>query len=238
MPGPVPRGQRRGKGPAGRKMARGEAPPRPPAVRNGGRQSFQAGAGARARFARSGARRLGTRSPRLPPSGVVATSTRSAAAGGRCDSPTGRPDPGRGRAEGWRSSELPRMKRRPQCKRRVGGQSRRPAHRSLRCLTAMESFEAGLLHRMAHAPGGGEVSVDLLTDLRTEMERARELPQEEGHALAVRDTAGRMGLPGDQVETMSVTQKAQLPVTQQQVLRRMLAGWLWHQERPCEPTGE
>ncbi len=59
----------------------------------------------------------------------------------------------------------------------------------------METFEAWLLHRMAHTVEAGEVASDLLTELRSEMERARELPQAGGHALAVQDLAERVALP-------------------------------------------
>jgi len=57
------------------------------------------------------------------------------------------------------------------------------------------------------------VSADLLTELRTEMERARDLPQEEGHAWAVQNIAERMGLPAGHAERMLVALEAQPSTT-------------------------
>ncbi len=67
---------------------------------------------------------------------------------------------------------------------------------------------------------------DLLTELRTEMERARELPLEEGHAFAVQDVAKRLRLPVDQVDSMLATLEAQPAVTRELVLRRIVEVWL------------
>jgi len=50
---------------------------------------------------------------------------------------------------------------------------------------------------VAHAVKASEVSADLLSELRTEMEGARDLSQEEGHDLAVQDIAERLGVPMD-----------------------------------------
>ena len=72
-----------------------------------------------------------------------------------------------------------------------------------------EPFETWLLNRLAHAVEAVEVPAELLTELRTEMERARELPHEHGHALAVQDIAERSGLPVDQAETMLAALEAQ-----------------------------
>jgi len=58
----------------------------------------------------------------------------------------------------------------------------------------MGAFESWFLHRVAHAVAAGEVSADLLTELKAEMEAARDLSQEEGHALAVRNNAERRGI--------------------------------------------
>ncbi len=59
----------------------------------------------------------------------------------------------------------------------------------------MEAFETWLLHRVAYAVEAGEVSADLLAELRTELERARELSQGAGPALTVRDIADRLQKP-------------------------------------------
>jgi hypothetical protein len=47
-------------------------------------------------------------------------------------------------------------------------------------------FEAWLLRRMTQAVEAGEVSGNLLTELQAEIEAAREEPQEEGEAAAIR----------------------------------------------------
>jgi hypothetical protein len=65
-----------------------------------------------------------------------------------------------------------------------------------------ESLATWLLQRVARAVEAGEVSGDLLTKLQAEMERARDLSQEEGHALAVRDIAERLGLPVNEAEKL------------------------------------
>jgi len=93
----------------------------------------------------------------------------------------------------------------------------------------MEAFEAWLLHRVAEAVEAGEVSANILAELRTEAERAREVPQEEGHALAVRAIAERLGLPVDQAEKILGALEAQPTVTQELVLRRIVEAW---------PTGQ
>jgi hypothetical protein len=46
---------------------------------------------------------------------------------------------------------------------------------------------------------------DLLAELHTEMEAARDLSQEEGHALAVLDIAERLCLPTDQAGRLLAT---------------------------------
>jgi len=56
--------------------------------------------------------------------------------------------------------------------------------------------------REVQAEEVGEASATLLTELREEIPEARELPQEEGHALAVQDIAERLGLPVDHAEKM------------------------------------
>jgi len=60
-----------------------------------------------------------------------------------------------------------------------------------------EAFGFWLQRRGAHAVEAGEVSVDQLAELCSKMKGARELPQEEGHALAVQDVAERLGFSDD-----------------------------------------
>ncbi len=82
----------------------------------------------------------------------------------------------------------------------------------------MKAVEAWLLHHVAHAVEAGEVSADLLAELRAEMESAKELPQAEGHALAVQDIAERLGLPVDHAEKMLAALEAQPAVTRELLL--------------------
>ncbi len=51
----------------------------------------------------------------------------------------------------------------------------------------LENFESWLLRRVAKAVEADEVPADLLTELQAAMEEARDRPQEESHAEAVRE---------------------------------------------------
>ena len=94
-----------------------------------------------------------------------------------------------------------------------------------------EPFETWLLHRVAQAVEAREVSADLLTELQAEMERARGLPQEEGHFLAVQDIAERFGLPVDQAEKLLGALEAQPTVPRELLMRRSVETWLRGQGR-------
>jgi len=93
------------------------------------------------------------------------------------------------------------------------------------------AFESWLLHRVEQAVEAREVSADLLTDLQAKMEAARDLPQEEGHALAVQGLAERLGLPVNQAETMLAALKAQPTVIRESVLRRIVEARLAGQRK-------
>jgi hypothetical protein len=95
----------------------------------------------------------------------------------------------------------------------------------------MEAFESWLLQRLAHAVEAGEVPADLLTELRTEIERAKDLPQEEGHALAVQDIAERLRLPRDEIGRRLTALEAQPTVAKELALRRTVEVWLAGQRR-------
>ena len=95
----------------------------------------------------------------------------------------------------------------------------------------MEAFEAWLLHRVAEAVEAGEVSANILAELRTEAERAREVPQEEGHALAVQAIAEQLGLPVDQVDKLLGALEAQPTVPRELLMRRSVETWLRGQGR-------
>jgi hypothetical protein len=100
-----------------------------------------------------------------------------------------------------------------------------------------EAFETWLLHRVAQAVEAGEVPADLLTELRSEMERARELPQVEGHTLTVQDLAERLDLPRDQAEKMLAALEAQSTVTWELLLRRIVEAWLVAQRKAYDARG-
>ncbi len=95
----------------------------------------------------------------------------------------------------------------------------------------METFEPWLLHRVAHAVEAGEVSGDLLIDLRTEMERGRKLSQKEGHARAVQELAARLAVPVARLEQMLAAFEAQPTVARERLLRRIAEAWLAGQRR-------
>jgi hypothetical protein len=104
----------------------------------------------------------------------------------------------------------------------------------------MRAFEILLLCHVAHTVEAGEVSAGLLSELFTEMERARELPQEEGHAPAVQDIAERLGLPVDETETMLAALEAPPTGTRELVLRRIVDARLVGQRGAygaCGPAG-
>jgi len=104
----------------------------------------------------------------------------------------------------------------------------------------METFESWLLHRVAHAVEAGDVSADLLSELCTETERAGDLPQEEGHALAIQDLAKRLDVPVERVENMLAIFEAQPTVTRQLLLRQVVEVWLAGQRKAYqarEPGG-
>ena len=89
-----------------------------------------------------------------------------------------------------------------------------------------EAFESWLLRRVALAVEAGEVPADLLTELYTEMEAARELPQAEGHAWAVQEIAKRLAIPVKRIERMLAVFEAQPTITRHLLLRRLVEAWL------------
>ena len=101
----------------------------------------------------------------------------------------------------------------------------------------MEAFEAWLLHHVAQVVEAGEVSAGLLAELRMEMERDRELPQEDGHALAVEDIAERLGLPVEQADTMLAALESQPTVTRDLLSRRIVEAWLARQRGAYRARG-
>ena len=101
----------------------------------------------------------------------------------------------------------------------------------------MEAFETWLLHRVAQAVEAGQVSAELLTELRTEMERARELSPAEGHAVAVQEITERLGLSLSLAENMLATFEAQPTVTRELLRRRIIEAWLAGQREAYGANG-
>ena len=58
----------------------------------------------------------------------------------------------------------------------------------------MERFQTWLLHRVAQAVEAGEVPADLLAEPQAEIEAAKERPQNEGRAAAIRQIADLAGV--------------------------------------------
>ena len=65
--------------------------------------------------------------------------------------------------------------------------------------------------RVAQAVEAGNISADLLAKLSMRMERARERPQVEGHALAIQAIAKQLKLPVDQVAESWLPSKRNRP---------------------------
>ncbi len=95
----------------------------------------------------------------------------------------------------------------------------------------LKDFDAWLLQRVAQAVEAGEVPADLLTELQAEIEAARNRPQEESHAEAVRDMAERLGVPVAEAERTLAALEAQPTVTRELLMRRIAEAWLEGQRK-------
>jgi hypothetical protein len=95
----------------------------------------------------------------------------------------------------------------------------------------LDTFERWLLHRVAQAVEAGEMSADLLTELRAEFDAARERPQEEGHAAAVQHIAGLAGVSEEEAAKTLAVIEAQPSVTQELLMRRFMEAWLEGQRK-------
>ncbi len=102
----------------------------------------------------------------------------------------------------------------------------------------LENFESWLLRRMAQAVETGEVSVDLLTELRAEIEAARERPEEEGLAAAIQHIAALAEVPVEQAAETLAAIEAQPSITRQLLLRRFVEAWLEGQRRRGDLFGK
>jgi len=92
-----------------------------------------------------------------------------------------------------------------------------------------DAFATWLLHRVAEAVEGNEVSADLLTDLHAAMVDARSRSPEARDALALMDLAERVNLPVDELSELLATLEAQPTVVRERFLRRFVEAWLMQQ---------
>ncbi len=90
----------------------------------------------------------------------------------------------------------------------------------------MECFEVWLLHRVSQAVEAGEIPADLLMELQAEFEAAREVPQQQGHAAAVRQIADLAGVSEEQAADTLSAIEAQPRVTREMLMRRIAEAWL------------
>jgi hypothetical protein len=90
-------------------------------------------------------------------------------------------------------------------------------------------FETWLLHRVAEAVEGNEVSADLLTDLHAAMAEVRARPPEARDALALMDLAERVKLPVDHLTELLATLQAKPTVVRERFLRQFVEAWLVQQ---------
>ena len=92
-----------------------------------------------------------------------------------------------------------------------------------------EPFETWLLHRVAEAVEGREVSADLLTDVHAAIAEARARPPEARDALALMELAERVNLPVDERTELLATLQGQPTVVRERFLRRFVEAWLVQQ---------
>ena len=93
-------------------------------------------------------------------------------------------------------------------------------------LEPLENFETWLLRRVAQAVEAGEVSADLLIELRTEIEASRDKPQEHSHSDAVRDIAVELQMRIEKVRVGMAVIEAQPCVVREALVRRIAEGWV------------
>lgn len=77
----------------------------------------------------------------------------------------------------------------------------------------------------------GEVPATLLTELQAEIVAARERPQDEAHAEAVRGIAERMQMPLEETERGLEAIEPQPTVMRELLMRRVAEAWLEGQRK-------
>ena len=100
-------------------------------------------------------------------------------------------------------------------------------------------FATWVLHRVADAVEGAEVSAELLTELHDVMAEVRARPPEAREALAFIDLVERANLPVDDVTELLAFLRTQPPVAREQVLRQFVEAWLvqWRDADHAEHPG-
>lgn len=92
-----------------------------------------------------------------------------------------------------------------------------------------EPFETWLLHRVAEAVEGREVSADLLTEFHAALAEIRARPPEARDALTLMELAERVHLPVDHLTELLATLPAQPSAARERFLRRFVEAWLMQQ---------
>ncbi len=90
----------------------------------------------------------------------------------------------------------------------------------------MDTFDSWFLRLVAQAVKAGEVPEALLTDLQAEIAAAKERPQEDGHAAAIRQIADLAGVDPEKAAEALAALEPQPTVTRELVLRRIAEKWL------------
>jgi len=91
---------------------------------------------------------------------------------------------------------------------------------------SIESFEAWLLRRVAHAVEAGDVPADLLTELQAELAAARERSEEGARAAAIQHIADLAVEPEEEAAKTLAAIEAQPRLTQELLMRRFVEAWL------------
>jgi hypothetical protein len=100
-----------------------------------------------------------------------------------------------------------------------------------------EGFETWLLRRVAQAVEAGEVPAELVTELQSELAAARERPQEEGRAAAIRQIADLADVDREKAAEVLASIEAQPTITRELLMRRIAKAWLEGQ-RMCGGCAE
>ncbi len=84
-----------------------------------------------------------------------------------------------------------------------------------------ESFRTWLLRPVAQAVEAGERPADPLAELQAEIEAAKERPQNEGHAAAIRQIADLAGVDPEKAAEVLATMEAQSTGTREPFMGRI-----------------